>query len=58
MTLNSIWPLKPSPKLIKALELIKSGSTPCAAAKEVGISPSTISRSRLYRDWLATKDKS
>tara|TARA_R110000822_G_scaffold301108_3_gene424826 strand:- start:1575 stop:1733 length:159 start_codon:yes stop_codon:yes gene_type:complete len=43
-----------SPEMLKALELIKQGLTPYAAAKAVGIEQSTISRSRLYKDWIAS----
>jgi hypothetical protein len=46
-----------SAEMLRALEMIKGGATPYAAAKACGIQQSTISRSKPYREWLA-KSKS
>jgi hypothetical protein len=46
-------PARVSAEMLRALELIKGGATPYRAAKETGLHESTISRSRLYRAWLA-----
>ena len=40
-----------SKEMLDALELIKKGATPYAAAKAIGIEQSTISRSKIYREW-------
>lgn len=46
----------PHTKVILAMTLIRDGWTPYAAAKSVGISLSTIYRSRLYKEWKDAKD--
>ncbi len=46
-----------SDKMRAALALIQSGATAYSAAKSTGIAQSTISRSRIYRDWLAAQKK-
>jgi len=46
-----------SKEMLDALELIKKGATPYAAAKAIGIEQSTISRSKIYREWLKSQVK-
>lgn len=48
---------KVSQQMIDAMRLIRAGATAYAAAKAVGIAESTISRSRLYRAYLAEKQQ-
>lgn len=44
-------PGKPSYEMVKAMELVKQGMTPYAAAKQLGLDLSTMYRSRLYKDY-------
>lgn len=44
---------KPSADMERAMELVRGGMTPYAAAKEVRIALSTIYRSPLYKAWRA-----
>ena len=42
---------KPSADMERVMQLIRSGFTPYAAAKQVGIALSTLYRSPLYKAW-------
>lgn len=44
---------RPSAETVKAMELVKGGMSPYAAARETGIALSTIYRSSLYKQYLA-----
>jgi hypothetical protein len=46
-----------SDEMKKAMDLIRAGSSPAEAAREAGIQRSTISRSRLYAEFLAEQAK-
>lgn len=46
---------KPSADTQRAMELVKAGYSPYAAAMEAGIALSTIYRSVLYKEWKAQK---
>lgn len=42
-----------SQEMLKAMKLIKDqGLSPSKAAIQVGLHPSTVLRSKLYKDWL------
>jgi hypothetical protein len=45
----------PHTKVILAMVLVRDGIKPAAAAKQVGIFPSTIYRSKLYKEWKNEK---
>lgn len=42
---------KPSADMVRVMELIRTGMTPYAAAKTVGVALSTVYRSPLYKEW-------
>lgn len=48
---------KPSYALMRALQLIAQGTTPYAAAQQLGIHPGTIYRSAHYKRWKASIGK-
>lgn len=47
---------KPSKRIIQAMQLVREGETPYAAAKRKGIHLSTMYRSSLYKAWQAEQE--
>jgi hypothetical protein len=44
---------KPSADVVRAMQLVRRGMTPYAAARQTGIALSTIYRSAIYKAWKA-----
>lgn len=40
-------------ELLRAMELVRAGATRTKAARETGIGVTKITRSKLYREWVA-----
>lgn len=45
-----------SPEMLRAIELIKAGATRSSAARQTGLRTTSITRSRLYKEWAATQE--
>lgn len=46
-----------SAEMLRAMELVRQGKTRYEAAKETGLRITAITRSKLYKEWVAQQKK-